>query len=1051
MKIFYNLDNLNKKTVVITEEQARLFKEQIAYHGSKADFEQFSCAYIGTGIGAQEFGEGIYLTFDKEAAMHYGGVVYTVDIPDVQTNNYIFYDQPIEKDCFERIIDGIINYVRYDDPEYYDDETNLNDFKNELYEVLNPSEGRYLMYNIHRYIDDKVAIPNILNNAGVIGFIYNNGKVDNVVMFSSKKIKIIEKENIDLNESQNIALLNEAELKDIYQKYYNNIPEETFWQIVKADPTYDPQKEQKMGKYGKWLLNLFKQNKLKLEDLYKATEYLQYFVKYYNKIQEKDINKYDSLPTLYNTIKQFKDAAENGEELATSKSDEIRKIKEDAEKFYEDDTWLVVIPHTEEAACYYGKNTEWCTAATNSYNMFEQYYDQGLLYINICKSTNKKYQFHFETCQFMDENDNPINVPIVSNIPLTQGLIQKYYQKYGGKATILLTTPVDLTNDFDDLIIGQEPYYSYVDYDGNSPIVKVNSGKIEYIASDLTIDNNVGYAGGTTFFWNDVNEEDYNSDTYDPDDNLTVFFNAETRQMTDGNFNRVSPINKNYTQYRNGDNNESLEVIDINTMETVFSNPTGAIENISKYLRWTDGWAAYDDNIVYFRDHKQTDKWGGGKYQTLKIEMFYNLATKQYIYPKQFGEYQWEIGRKLLDDNKYYLTFRSKYATSDGKVPYVIMYPDGSLSEVITESKKSNGKTINETHHSYDDGLQDTAINIAKQLLDKPDLFLTRKQMMIDNINVLLVKGNVCSYDSSYNNLQIGEERFNQCVEENDLRRLSSIIYHELGHKTNYEKSGNNYNQLKKDFETPLFLKLSDEEYKSALNMIYRFQTRELKARCFEATMFLKQSDTLPSLDEFYNDRCTDINGMKKFIDKLTNITQDDKESEMIKELYFKIADKNRFRDNSEWDKKYNVVLNWFIKQFNWFKKRIDKIYFDFKTNNVTNEEKQKIINETISDYLNESYIKRQSGQFTVVKGDNEAHSINGLEKYSGNLYDVAMYDSPIKTFCVFSIGKGTNSFVCCKLLYDKEYGTWLGFEPIKSQDVPSQIKKDLKRHFINQ
>ena len=117
----------------------------------------------------------------------------------------------------------------------------------------------------------------------------------------------------------------------------------------------------------------------------------------------------------------------------------------------------------------------------------------------------------------------------------------------------------------------------------------------------------------------------------------------------------------------------------------------------------------------------------------------------------------------------------------------------------------------------------------------------------------------------------------------------------------------------------------------------------------------------------------------------------------------------------------------------------------------LTESQLQKIINETISDYLNESYIKRQSGQFTVVKGDNEAHSIKGLEKYSGNLYDVAMYDSPIKTFCVFSIGKGTNSFVCCKLLYDKEYGTWLGFEPIKSQDVPSQIKKDLKRHFINQ
>ena len=116
----------------------------------------------------------------------------------------------------------------------------------------------------------------------------------------------------------------------------------------------------------------------------------------------------------------------------------------------------------------------------------------------------------------------------------------------------------------------------------------------------------------------------------------------------------------------------------------------------------------------------------------------------------------------------------------------------------------------------------------------------------------------------------------------------------------------------------------------------------------------------------------------------------------------------------------------------------------------LTESQLQKIINETISDYLNESYVKRQSGQFTVVKGDNEAHSIKGLEMFKDNLYDVAMYDSPNSTFCVYSIGKHTNKFVCCKLLYDKEYGTWLGFEPIKSQDVPILIKKDLKRYFIN-
>lgn len=92
---------------------------------------------------------------------------------------------------------------------------------------------------------------------------------------------------------------------------------------------------------------------------------------------------------------------------ATSKKDEIRRIKKDAEKVYEDDEWLVVVPKTEEAACYYGKNTQWCTAADNN-NQFNYYNRDGKIYININKYTNKKFQFHFESKQFMDENDSPI-------------------------------------------------------------------------------------------------------------------------------------------------------------------------------------------------------------------------------------------------------------------------------------------------------------------------------------------------------------------------------------------------------------------------------------------------------------------------------------------------------------------------------------------------------------------------------------------------------------------------------------------------------------------
>ena len=79
MKLFCDL---NSKTIIINEKQEKMLKEMVAYHGSKANFDEFNLAYMGSGIGAQEFGEGLYLTFDKDAAYSYGGTVYTVDIPN---------------------------------------------------------------------------------------------------------------------------------------------------------------------------------------------------------------------------------------------------------------------------------------------------------------------------------------------------------------------------------------------------------------------------------------------------------------------------------------------------------------------------------------------------------------------------------------------------------------------------------------------------------------------------------------------------------------------------------------------------------------------------------------------------------------------------------------------------------------------------------------------------------------------------------------------------------------------------------------------------------
>lgn len=283
---------------------------------------------------------------------------------------------------------------------------------------------------------------------------------------------------IILTESQFNYLLEAASLSDIYNKYYQDIDNDVFMQIIQADPTYDTNKPHKMGKYGKWLLNIYKNGKLKIEDLYKATEYLKYFVKYYNRIEDKDITHYNSLFDLYNVVSKFME----NPEMATSKSDEVRKIKEGAEEVYSDSEWSIIVPHTKEAASYYGKGTQWCTAADYGNNRFDYYNNQGLLYININKLTKEKYQFHFESDSFMDAKDKTIKSPIAYEIGLSQGACKFYVDNVENSDAIFVDKKYVLETENCILVLIKTPEDEYWDlkdeYNG------------EIIANNLLINDN---------------------------------------------------------------------------------------------------------------------------------------------------------------------------------------------------------------------------------------------------------------------------------------------------------------------------------------------------------------------------------------------------------------------------------------------------------------------------------------------------------------------------------------------------------------------------------
>lgn len=166
------------------------------------------------------------------------------------------------------------------------------------------------------------------------------------------------------------------------------------------------------GRYGVWIGNMCANGNIKLGDIPELKSALVTYDK--NKTQLPQIKDCKSLSELIEWVKDLSDDFKPVRKQS--------KAKADLEKVYEDDEWVVYVPHSHEAARRGGEGTHWCTASENDryYNMYS---NQGLLYINIRKSDGAKFQFHFETDQFMDANDTSAQL---NDIGLSEGIVSFY-------------------------------------------------------------------------------------------------------------------------------------------------------------------------------------------------------------------------------------------------------------------------------------------------------------------------------------------------------------------------------------------------------------------------------------------------------------------------------------------------------------------------------------------------------------------------------------------------------------------------------------------------
>ena len=155
------------------------------------------------------------------------------------------------------------------------------------------------------------------------------------------------------------------------------------------------------NKYLQWAVRQYASGDFKLEDVSRVKQALKQFQQKQRALPIKDLNQYRSIADLEDAVEEA--------QPEQSKRQQKQEIKtEGADVVVKGSDGVVLELKTKEAACYYGKGTKWCTAA-NSNNMFDNYNQAGPLHVFI-GNDGRKFQFHFESRQFMDERDDSVDV-----------------------------------------------------------------------------------------------------------------------------------------------------------------------------------------------------------------------------------------------------------------------------------------------------------------------------------------------------------------------------------------------------------------------------------------------------------------------------------------------------------------------------------------------------------------------------------------------------------------------------------------------------------------
>jgi len=174
--------------------------------------------------------------------------------------------------------------------------------------------------------------------------------------------------------------LREGRRQDLYRQFVESgkVPEEVFEEFGSEDPSRSG------NKYLGWMLKQYTIDPERKDHIIDVVRLFDEQVRR-NKIrkEESDINRYDL---------DGADALASERSAEKTHSELKREIKgKGATRIKETDRYLVVVPKTHRAACFYGANTTWCISARTA-GYWRSYWRRGAkIYIIVDKKENRKY------------------------------------------------------------------------------------------------------------------------------------------------------------------------------------------------------------------------------------------------------------------------------------------------------------------------------------------------------------------------------------------------------------------------------------------------------------------------------------------------------------------------------------------------------------------------------------------------------------------------------------------------------------------------------------